>query len=617
VRKSLIGLLIVAATVAAALLLPAVARADSPTYYTGQADYSPEQVVDFHGAGYAPNTTYEVPVLRPDGSIVIVDPIFHTATPGWQETTTDGSGNLTYNYQLDGIQGSYTARVYPADWNGDWSQTPIAQTTFTDAAAANLDQCANGPLSSPTGCNPDDWVNGNVGASKAHYFEGDFLPYRLTMNGLANAAGISHTVTIEWDTTKSSKHALDYIGTFNNTVTTADPCAGVSNCGSPTTFAIPNDPQVTGAGVTPPPGQVFTLYGGTITNVSTYSYADGTGFTGDKSAQLTITFTATKTNPVLAWAGHISTRADWGADNSAVAISGSPYHTRLIDLDGSGGNQDRSLSADAVIFPGSIKIIKDAQPNGSTSFSFTGSPSPLTNFSLVDDGTSANTKLFSNIIDFQTYTVQETPIPTGWALTDLVCSVTSANGGSSSTNLGTGTATLNMKEGENYTCTYTDVLQRVTLHVIKHVINDNGGTKTASDFTMNVTGGNPSPASFSGAESPGTTVSIDANTAYSVGENAVSGYTQTGATAGCSSQTGIPAGGSATCTITNDDQAAKLIVIKHVVNDDGGSAVASDFTMNVTGSSPSPSSFPGTESPGTSVAISPGSDSVSETGPYG
>jgi Prealbumin-like fold domain len=706
-RKSLIGLLLVAATVAAALLLPAVARADGPTYYSGQADYAPEQVVDLHGAGYAAGTTYEVPVMRPDGSIVNVDPVFHTATPGWQETTTDGSGNLTYNYQLDGIQGSYTARVYPADWNGDWSQTPIAQATFTDASQANLDQCANGQLGDPPQpCNstdPSDWVNGNLGASKSHYFEGDSIPYRLRMSGLANGP---HTVTISWDTTKSDKHAIDYITSFNRTVSAADPCAGVSSCslGSATSFAIPADPQVTGAGVTPVAGN-FTLIGGSITSVS--SYSGGATFpTGDNSRQIAITFNATQSNPVLAWGGHISTRADWGANNSAVAIPGSPYHTSLVDLDGSGGSQDRSLSADAVIFPGSIKIIKDAQPDGSTSFSFTGSPSPLTNFSLVDDGTSANTKLFGNIIDFQTYNVSET-VPTGWSNTAITCSVTSPNGGSQTVSIPS--VAINLKEGENVTCTYTDVLQRVTLHVIKHVINDNGGTKTASDFTMSVTGGNPSPASFSGAESPGTTVSIDPNTAYSVGEGAVSGYTQTSASAGCSSATGIPAGGSATCTITNDDQAAhlklvkhvtndnggtavatdftltasgptpisgaggaesdvsagtyslsetslpgytagswsctggsqngssvaltngqsatcditnddqpaKLIVIKHVINDNGGTKSASDFTMSVTGSSPSPNSFAGAESPGKNVTINAGSYSVSESGPSG
>src|SRR4029077_17721362 len=108
--------------------------------------------------------------------------------------------------------------------------------------------------------------------------------------------------------------------------------------------------------------------------------------------QIAITFSASVGNPVLAWGGHIASRADWGANNSAVAISGSPYHMRLIDLDGAGGNQDRSLSEGAVIFPASITIIKDATPNGSTPFPFTASPAPLSGFSLVDDGTAANTK---------------------------------------------------------------------------------------------------------------------------------------------------------------------------------------------------------------------------------
>src|SRR5206468_12657038 len=108
-----------------------------------------------------------------------------------------------------------------------------------------------------------------------------------------------------------------------------------------------------------------------------------------------------------------------------VAIPGAPYHHRLIDLDGGGGTQDHSLSADAVIFPGSMTIIEQATPEGSTSFPYTASPSPLTSFSLVDDGTTANTQVFSNITTFQTYTVNETPLPDGWTLTSVTCSVTS------------------------------------------------------------------------------------------------------------------------------------------------------------------------------------------------
>jgi uncharacterized repeat protein (TIGR01451 family) len=323
--------------------------------------------------------------------------------------------------------------------------------------SANLDQCANDPLPSShlNGCNTSatQWVNGNLGSSKSVYFEGDSIPYRMTFGNLVTGAANPHTVTIEWDTTKSSKHAIDYLTTWNRTVADANPCLGISGCSSSTTFPIPADPQVTGAGVTPIAGN-FTLFGGTITSVDPYT--GGAGFpTGDKSRSIKIHFTTTVANPVLAWGGHISTRQDWGQANSAVTISGSPYHMRLLDLDGSGGNQDRSLSADAVIFPGSITIVKDATPNGTTSFAFTASPSPLTGFNLVDDGTVANdTKVFSNITNFTTYSVAETPT-TGWDLTGRACTVTSANGGSQTLS-GSFGVSINLKEGENVTCTFSN-----------------------------------------------------------------------------------------------------------------------------------------------------------------
>src|SRR5438034_321550 len=107
---------------------------------------------------------------------------------------------------------------------------------------------------------------------------------------------------------------------------------------------------------------------------------------------------------VLAWGGHISTRPDWGLANSAATIPGSPYHTADLAFacgtlvngvnDNSGhchtGQQDRSLAAEAVTFPGSITIIKDATPNASTSSPSTASPSPLTDFSLADARPSAD-----------------------------------------------------------------------------------------------------------------------------------------------------------------------------------------------------------------------------------
>src|SRR6266705_1605432 len=389
----------------------------------------------------------------------------------------------------------------------------------------------------------------------------------------------THAVTIEWDTTKLSTHAIDYLTTFNRTVTTANPCLGVTGCspGTFTTFAIPADSQVTGGGVTPVVGD-FRLYGGTITGLSAYSR--GAGFpTGDLSRRITINFTAGRSNPVLAWGGHISTRQDWGLGNSAVAMPGTPYHTRLIDLDGDGSTQDHSLSADAVIFPGSLTIIEQATPEGSTSFPYTASPSPLTSFSLADDGTTANTQLFSNITTFQPYTVNETPLPDGWTVTSVTCSVTSPNGGTSSTS--NTTATINMNEGENWTCTYANSLQQAHLIVIEHVINDNGGTKVAGDFAIHAFGGSANPASFPGAETPGTDVTITAlpaGTRYHVSGDAVSGYT--GSFSADCSGTILP-GQTKTCTATSDDIAPHLIVIQHVVNDNGGTKTAADFALTI------------------------------------
>ena len=128
--------------------------------------------------------------------------------------------------------------------------------------AANLDQCANGTLASPNvpACNPNEWVNGNVNESKAHYFEGDSIPYRMKLSNFTPGVAV-HTLTIEWDSLKGGKHAIDYLTTYNRTVTTANPCVGVSGCvfpDAPSTAPIPFNADA-------PAGQVagvFTLFGG-------------------------------------------------------------------------------------------------------------------------------------------------------------------------------------------------------------------------------------------------------------------------------------------------------------------------------------------------------------------
>ncbi|WP_052108204.1 galactose oxidase-like domain-containing protein [Aerolutibacter daejeonensis] len=95
--------------------------------------------------------------------------------------------------------------------------------------------------------------------------------------------------------------------------------------------------------------------------------------------------------------------------------------------------------------------------------------------------------------------------------------------------------------------------QPATLTVIKVVVNDDGGTAAAADFSFAVNGG--APIAF---EADGSNVlSVPAGT-YSVTEPETSGYAAT--LSNCSGLV-LASGGSATCTITNDDLAPVALVV--------------------------------------------------------
>src|SRR2546425_7245783 len=288
--------------------------------------------------------------------------------------------------------------------------TPGPTPTYAPgvSAGADLDQCGNGPASAPVACTGTAWQNGNLNANQAHYFEGDSVPYRIRFSNLSTSA--THSVTLEWDTTKSGKHAIDYLTTFNRTETTADPCSGVTGCGSPTTFAIPPDGNFTAAcaGCTQILG-FFTLYNGTITGVSAYTLS--APYSGNSTTGITITFMAGTASPVLAWGGHIATQADWGAGNSAVDIQGSPYHMARTDFsDGGGGRQDRSLAAAAVAVKRNVIVTKNtAGGNGTFSFTLTGPGGVTMSPTITTTGTTVSgsgTATFTGLTP-ATYTVTE------------------------------------------------------------------------------------------------------------------------------------------------------------------------------------------------------------------
>jgi len=144
---------------------------------------------------------------------------------------------------------------------------------------------------------------------------------------------------------------------------------------------------------------------------------------------------------------------------------------------------------------------------------------------------------------------------------------------------------LAVGSGDTVTCTITNNDQAATLTVTKVVTNDDGGTATCDDFTFTVNGG--TPVSF---EADCTNVLTVSAGTYSVVEPAVAGYATTysnslNSNLNCSNLA-IASGGSATCTITNDDEPGSLTVTKVVTNDDGGTASCDDFSFSIDGGTP-------------------------------
>ncbi len=363
------------------------------------------------------------------------------------------------------------------------AQKRNATELFAPAAIGiDIEQCANGPLSSPIPCNTaagnDGYTRGNVNESKSHYYEGQFVPIRFIASDLV--IGSTYTVTLGYDYTKGGRYATDYLADYDETESVNNnPCVSVTGCtlAGVTTFPIPLDPQVAAGfdgipanadDITQIPG-VFSCFGCTITAVSSYTLNGSTA--GDSSKNFTITFTAQKTNIVIAYGSHISTRTDWGLANSAVNISGSPYHNFVVDFPGAnGGSRDLQLSATAVIFPARVTVVKTVTtigaPPGTTStfaFNFTSSANfGTTAFSLVDSvvGSGGGSIASPNITSFgsgNVVTVTEASY-TNWTLASLVCTndATGLEHAGSVENQSGRTTSVTLLEGEFVTCTFSN-----------------------------------------------------------------------------------------------------------------------------------------------------------------
>lgn len=171
--------------------------------------------------------------------------------------------------------------------------------------------------------------------------------------------------------------------------------------------------------------------------------------------------------------------------------------------------------------------------------------------------------------DAGTYTLSESTGPVGYSASSWVCTGGSQNGNEITVSL-----------GESATCTITNDDDEPSLTLVKQVTNDDGGTSLPSAWTLIATG----PTGFSGAgPSVSNGTSYDAGT-YDLSESGPGGYTASdwvcvGGNQLDGNTISIGLGENVTCTITNDDIAPTLKLVKEVVTDNGGTAVPDDWTL--------------------------------------
>ena len=272
------------------------------------------------------------------------------------------------------------------------------QQAVAQGPSVKIEQCQNGGVgATPERCvnlgpGNNNWVTGNVNGQKAHWAEGDSLPYRAILNGLNPGV---NTVTFSFDTTKSSEleHAIDYLASYDYTETTGpattehanqiDPCGDVFSCdpSSPTAVAAITVPPAnttsyplqcadgtfTGSALAGQEIKAWSEAAGGVSAMS-LSYPDApnevrVGET-DCPTQFKITFTVAPdtSTVVVTWGGHVAANGPiavggyWGTGNAVP--TGSPYHMHAgfqqespLGTFFNVGNQDLALASSAIVQP--------------------------------------------------------------------------------------------------------------------------------------------------------------------------------------------------------------------------------------------------------------------------
>ncbi|HEV8263632.1 MAG TPA: Ig-like domain repeat protein [Gemmatimonadales bacterium] len=258
---------------------------------TDKADYSPGEPVTFTGSGWKPGegvtlVLHEAAMLHPDRTLL---------------ATADGSGNIVNNEFTP--EAHDVGVTFYVTAQGQTSGL-VAQATFTDAALPNSVKLQQWETL-PTG----NWTTGNLGTNNSDYSEGEVVPFRLDVGGLATS-GNPYTFSVCRNFQSGTKRGYLFLAPFN-TSRAAAPGGTITSTNGP-----------------------FSGVSVTINSVTEVG-GQGACATGERQTMVSINSTNAQTAFVL-WGGHLAAPSDVfeaqpvGAGNGSASFPGSSLHMKLL-----------------------------------------------------------------------------------------------------------------------------------------------------------------------------------------------------------------------------------------------------------------------------------------------
>ncbi|MDH3618462.1 MAG: hypothetical protein OEM89_07030, partial [Nitrosopumilus sp.] len=387
----------------------------------------------------------------------------------------------------------------------------------------DLEGCLNGAAGDQI-CNTAAEWNGQNISNEALYFEGNSIPIRVDITDLDTTDGLVQKLIIDWDITKSQggikKHTFDYLTSFDTT-DNPHPCLLAETRPRCDGFVSDTIPI-------PPPG------------------ANTTTETVGNSTQPLDSFNAQPANNKLFY---------------MFAPGGSELEILHIDYVSEGDPTGQASNTETnVIFvefttnsPNVIAAfgahISNPEDWVNTASDVNGSPYRVGCVEITEQGgCNASINVSSNVI---------VPIPD--SILTLIKEVVNDNGG----DVGASAWTLTAIDSNNVT-----------------LIDEPGTPDTVEDLTASVDAIASVGTEYTLSESNGPLGYFAQNNDQFICVktlNEVSGQPFS------TNTITLNEGESAVCTITNDDTAPQLTVIKDPTNDDGGNALPDDFLLTVNG----------------------------------